>query len=75
MFPIPAIQAIHFLSADMCNPEGSVAEQVTVRAKSLPDASFSQAGNEKHKEASVISWRKQGDSGINFLVCYSEFGE
>lgn len=75
MYPVPANQATHILSADMCNPEGSVAEQVTLCTKSLPDASFSQAENEKHKEAFVISGRKQCDSCINLLVCYSEFGK
>lgn len=44
MYQIPTIQAvhIHILSADIGDPQGSVAKQVTERFKSLPDASFSQ---------------------------------
>lgn len=42
MYQIPTVQAVHILSADMSNPKGSVAKQVTVCFKSLPDASFSQ---------------------------------
>ncbi len=41
-YHIPTIQAVHILSADISNPQGSVAKQVTVCFKSLPDASFSQ---------------------------------
>lgn len=42
MYQIPIVHAVHILSADISNPKGSVAKQVTVCFKSLPDASFSQ---------------------------------
>lgn len=42
MDQIPTVRAVHILSADISNPKGSVAKQVTVCFKSLPDASFSQ---------------------------------
>lgn len=42
MYQIPTVRAVHILSADISNPKGSVAKQVTVCFKSLPDASFSQ---------------------------------
>ncbi len=41
-YQIPTVQAVHILSTDISNPQGSVAKQVTVCFKSLPDASFSQ---------------------------------
>lgn len=45
------VQAVHILFADISNPRGSVAKQVTARFKSLPDVFFSQMQMKNRREA------------------------
>lgn len=44
MYQVPTIHAVHILSTDINNPEGSAAKQVTMCFKSLPDADEKQKG-------------------------------
>lgn len=77
VYQIPTVRAVHILSTDTGSPGGSVAKQVTVCFKSLPDAPFSQTQMRNRKGPPRLPWEGQYwyDGGMNPLASYSEDGE
>lgn len=62
VYRIPTVRAVHILSTDTGSPGGSVAKQVTVCFKSLPDAPFSQT--QMRNRRGPLNFLEKGNIGM-----------